>query len=79
MTETLDIVISGYRNSQYYRGWLPLHLQVERGIGRNYFDSPSRKTSLRFSVPPDDKGKSRAQNYLGFLASDDANCLKLQM
>lgn len=48
MTETLDIFISGYRNSQYYRGWLHLHFQVERRIGRTYFGSPRRKNQSPF-------------------------------
>lgn len=41
--------------------------------------APGERTSLPFSVPPEDEGKSRPQNYFGFLPSDDAQCLKLQM
>lgn len=58
-TETLDTVTSGYRNSHYFRGWLSLHLQVERGMRRTYFDSSSRKNQspfhLKMKVNPDHK------------------------
>jgi hypothetical protein len=47
--------------------------------GETTWIAPVERTSLHFSIPPEYEGKSRPQNHLGFLASDDAQCLTLQM